>query len=163
MEEKNILKILENAPKGIILYSPIFGYGKLKETTKKEIIVNSNYEFCFDEFGKINGEEDGECVLFPSKECQTWNNWQKVIIPNCPIGTVFSITTEIPNYYWIVLKNGFLCVPKFLNSSPMEFSFDKMEYDNLCFAMQIEQTVCFEHLKKLGYEVINGEVKKIEK
>ena len=71
----NIAEILKNCPAGTKLYSPIFG-----ETTL--IYVNNNVIKCntsdgcriFYSEGKYS--QDGECVLFPSKEQRDWSKFQ---------------------------------------------------------------------------------------
>lgn len=81
MEAKNIAAILKDKPKGIILYSPIFGECRLitvyEHTSKGDVDhigVKVNYtEVNFDETGKftsygLNPHDDGEILLFPSKK-----------------------------------------------------------------------------------------------
>lgn len=71
----NIAEILKNCPEGTKLYSPIFG-----ETTL--IYVNNNVIKCntsdgcriFYSEGKYS--QEGECVLFPSKEQRDWSKFQ---------------------------------------------------------------------------------------
>lgn len=93
MEAKiNLAEILKDKPKGIILYSPIFGECRLitiYEHTSKgnvdHIGVKVNYtEVNFDETGKftsygLNPHDDGEILLFPSKKMRDWRkfSWKK--------------------------------------------------------------------------------------
>lgn len=96
METKlNIAEILKDKPKGIKLYSPIFGDCEFKTIYKStykggtdSIEVKVNYsEVCFDEFGKyeFNGilphdnYNSRECLLFPSKKMRDWSKfaWKK--------------------------------------------------------------------------------------
>lgn len=96
METKlNIAEILKDKPKGIKLYSPIFGDCEFKTIYKStykggtdSIEVKVNYsEVCFDEVGKyeFNGilphdnYNSRECLLFPSKEMRDWSKfaWKK--------------------------------------------------------------------------------------
>ena len=83
---ENIAEILKNAPEGLILYSLVHG----DVTLKKGINTNNNYPVIttydtdnpatFTKYGKfINDFEDAECVLFPSKEHKSWDNWQEVL------------------------------------------------------------------------------------
>lgn len=82
MEDKiNIAKLLKDAPSGTKLYSPIYGecnFEYIYETKKKiyiEIYIKD--EGCmvvFDRYGRRN--DNGECMLFPSKECRTWKNFK---------------------------------------------------------------------------------------
>ena len=92
MKAKNIAAILKDKPKGITLYSPIFGECRLitvYEHTSKgnvdHIGVKVNYtEVNFDETGKftsygLNPHDDGEILLFPSKKMRDWRkfSWKK--------------------------------------------------------------------------------------
>lgn len=72
----NIAKLLKDAPKGTKLYSPIFGeviyqcvYKELIDVKTSRAITKSFYE---------NGtfSKEGECMLFPSKDCRTWENFK---------------------------------------------------------------------------------------
>ena len=84
MEEKiNIAEILKDKSKGIRLYSPIFGKCCLNTIKKKykfpiKIEVGTArviYSFTSD--GKYSVScEDGEMLLFPSKEMQEWSKFQ---------------------------------------------------------------------------------------
>lgn len=100
MEEKiNLAEILKDKPKGIILYSPIFGECRLitiyEHTSKGDVDhigVKVNYtEVNFDETGKftsygLNPHDDGEILLFPSKKMRDWSKfaWKKgdVLVSN---------------------------------------------------------------------------------
>lgn len=87
METKiNIAKILKNKPQGIKLYSSACGKCKLEEVDDKSFKIS----FYNSKFGFMNGGEghldkngklydDGECVVFPSKEMRDWRkfDWKK--------------------------------------------------------------------------------------
>lgn len=92
----NIAEILKNCPAGIKLYSPIYGEMEFRgiTTITKNIHCltkdgKSRY-FCSD--GKF--ADEGECVLFPSKEQRDWN---KFLIP-FKNGDVI-ISTDTPKDY----------------------------------------------------------------
>ncbi len=81
---KNISEILKNAPKGVLLYSPIVGYVNLadvKDEVGKRGAIKADVQFGtensieFDSFGRYR--VNGECMLFPSKIDRTWDNWQE--------------------------------------------------------------------------------------
>lgn len=82
METKiNIAEILKDKPKGIRLYSPIFGecsFQRIQNETD-EICVkkHNNLMDLFSSKGLYNIL--GECLLFPSKEMRDWNKfaWKK--------------------------------------------------------------------------------------
>ena len=87
METKiNVAEILKNKPKGTKLYSSACGKCELKEADDKSFKIS----FYSSKFGFMNGGEgtfdkngnlydDGECVVFPSKEMRDWNkfSWKK--------------------------------------------------------------------------------------
>lgn len=73
----DIAKILKNCPKGIKLYSPIYGemeFIKVSEVTRSiHCVTNKGNSHYFFPDGKY--EPEGECVLFPSKEQRDWNTF----------------------------------------------------------------------------------------
>lgn len=94
METKiNIAKILKDKPQGTKLYSSACGKCELKEADDKSFKVS----FYSSKFGFMNGGEgtfdkngnlydDGECIIFPSKEMRDWSKfaWKKgdVLVSN---------------------------------------------------------------------------------
>ena len=87
MEEKiNVVEILRDKPKGTKLYSSACGKCKLESVDDKSFKIS----FYNSKFGFMNGGEgyldkngklydDGECVVFPSKEMRDWSKfaWKK--------------------------------------------------------------------------------------
>lgn len=87
MEVKiNIVKILKDKPQGTKLYSSACGKCKLEEVDDKSFKIS----FYNSKFGFMNGGEgyldkkgklydDGECIIFPSKEMRDWEklSWKK--------------------------------------------------------------------------------------
>lgn len=87
METKiNLLEILKDKPQGTKLYSSACGKCKLEEVDDKSFKIS----FYNSKFGFMNGGEgyldkngklydDGECVVFPSKEMRNWSKfaWKK--------------------------------------------------------------------------------------
>ena len=87
MKEKiNIAEILKDKPQGIKLYSSACGKCRLGEVDDKSFKIS----FYNSKFGFMNGGEgyldkngklydDGECVVFPSKEMRDWSKfaWKK--------------------------------------------------------------------------------------
>lgn len=94
METKiNIAEILKDKPQGTKLYSSACGKCKLEEVDDKSFKIS----FYSSKFGFMNGGEgyldkngklydDGECVVFPSKEMRDWSKfaWKKgdVLVSN---------------------------------------------------------------------------------
>lgn len=84
--EINIVKILKDKPQGTKLYSSACGKCNLKEVDDKSFKIsfyNSKFGFMnggdgyLDKNGKLY--DDGECVVFPSKEMRDWAkfSWKK--------------------------------------------------------------------------------------
>ena len=82
----NITTILKNKPKGTKLYSTVHGKCTFEAITDEIFKIN----FCTSKFGLMQAGEctlikfgnmfdDGECVIFPSKEMQDWSKfaWKK--------------------------------------------------------------------------------------
>lgn len=105
METKiNIAKILKDKPQGTKLYSSACGKCELKEADDKSFKVS----FYSSKFGFMNGGEgtfdkngnlydDGECVVFPSKEMRNWSKfaWKKGdILVGCSKTIVFDGFTD---------------------------------------------------------------------
>ena len=94
METKiNIATILKNKPKGTKLYSTVHGKCTFEAITDEIFKI----QFCTSKFGLMQAGEctlikfgnmfdDGECIIFPSKEMQDWSKfqWEKgdVLISN---------------------------------------------------------------------------------
>lgn len=101
MKEKiNIAKILKDKPRGTKLYSSACGKCELKEADDKIFKVSfysSKSGFMIGgegTFGK-NGNlyDDGECIVFPSKEMRDWSKfaWKRgdVLISDCGFVCIF--------------------------------------------------------------------------
>ena len=98
--EINIVEILKDKPQGTKLYSSACGKCKLEEVDDKSFKIS----FYNSKFGFMNGGEgyldkngklydDGECVVFPSKEMRNWSKfaWKKgdVLINSCGLQCIF--------------------------------------------------------------------------
>lgn len=75
----NIAELLKDCPKGMELYSPIFGNVKLEKVFNNFIYVFDSDELIatFDKKGKYKGIENGECQLLPSKDQRDWSKFQR--------------------------------------------------------------------------------------
>lgn len=101
MEENiNIAEILKNKPRGTKLYSSACGKCELKEADDKSFKVSfysskSGFmiggEGTFDKNGNLY--DDGECIIFPSKEMRDWSKfaWKRgdVLISDCGFVCIF--------------------------------------------------------------------------
>ena len=83
-EDLNLLEILKDAPKGTKLYSTIWGEMELisVESFWIKCLSSKGVEWSFEPNGKLSASstEDGECVLFPSKEQRDWSKF-KIDLP----------------------------------------------------------------------------------
>lgn len=80
METKiNVAEILKDKPVGLKLYSNTFGYISFNVVHKDKIYFLSEDDYTHSV--KSNGKmyDDGECVIFPSKEMRDWEkfSWKK--------------------------------------------------------------------------------------
>ena len=77
----NIVELLQDCPKGTKLYSPLCGECELNRIHNelKKIVVSTSdgtiYSFYND--GKYFQGNNGECMLFPSKENRDWNKFHR--------------------------------------------------------------------------------------
>lgn len=80
MKKINITKILEDCPKGIELYSPLFGELKFENASHNLILCQDVYRelVSFESDGKyISKYHQAECMLFPSKDQRDWSKFQR--------------------------------------------------------------------------------------
>ena len=116
--ETNIVEILKDKPQGTKLYSSACGKCKLESVDDKSFKIS----FYNSKFGFMNGGEgyldkngklydDGECVVFPSKEMRDWGKfaWKKgdVLISNDGKKEVFFNGFTDDTYALFKAKHGF--------------------------------------------------------
>lgn len=80
-ENINLTKILKNCPKGTKLYSPIWGeiyFEEMRNGERYSIIATKKdgYVVSFTKEGFHYADEDGECILFPSKDQRDWSKFK---------------------------------------------------------------------------------------
>lgn len=97
----NIAAILEGMPKGTKLYSPMCGLCFLEnaEVYKEdptqatvEVFDTYNARYAFDNFGKYTDE--GEVMLFPSKDMRDWEKFAEQMKPHFELGKLYFFTEE---------------------------------------------------------------------
>lgn len=73
----NIAVLLKDAPRGIKLYSPLFGEVEFVESESMITVkdINGVIHIFFPD-GKFCNLTDAECLLFPSKYVRTWEGWK---------------------------------------------------------------------------------------
>ena len=88
-ENLNLLEILKDAPKGTKLYSTICGEMELVKVLTYTVICKDNggVEWNFKDNGHLfaSNTEDGECVLFPSKEQRDWSKFKLDLPIDTPV------------------------------------------------------------------------------
>ena len=88
-ENLNLLEILKDAPKGTKLYSTIWGEMELisVESFWIKCLSSKGVEWSFEPNGKLSASstEDGECVLFPSKEQRYWSKFKLDLPIDTPV------------------------------------------------------------------------------
>ena len=128
MENLNLTELLKGAPKGLKLYSPLFGECELDKVLVYHIyvIVHINNK----EFTKIfysNGKyySQGECLLFPSKENRDWSTF-KIKKENFQVGDYVKVNSSGKVYLIKQIKETGVLVSDIINTSlDFEFPIDK--------------------------------------
>lgn len=128
MEKINVAELLKDCPKGMELYSPIFGkvyLDKIRPYVAIVVITDKEQgdfreEFLYDGRYGMNGE----CMLFPSKGKTTWEGF----VPPCKFkdGDVVYIKTKGYN------QNEFIIIFKEIKNSHI--------HEHACFAYQVLYT-----------------------
>lgn len=83
----NIAELLKDAPKGMRLYSPLFGEVRLVcVTVDGNILVETeshdNRYFAYNGVFRMDGTyPNAECLLFPSNKVRTWVGWTPPVKP----------------------------------------------------------------------------------
>lgn len=143
----NIAKILENAPIGTKLYSPICGECTLEEIdSSRNVVVCDKSESLLPFYSDGTYNDNGECLLWPSKEWQKWINWQNIIMRDeiCLGAIVMSGT----NTSYIITRNGFAICEN--PSKCLDFTYG-MSID-MHFADIEESEKAMELLERNGYK-----------
>lgn len=101
----NLVEILKDAPQGLKLYSPLCGECFLKHSKGDNITVCCDDEttFTFTKEGRFYTDK-GECLLFPSKDRETWGYWQEFLFRKDDM--VYSLKTN-ETYKFFKFSNGF--------------------------------------------------------
>lgn len=132
----NIAKILKNAPKGLELYSPLFGkcnFVAVVPSTQQTDDVNAECihvkyrgrDWYFNEYGECF-YENSECLLFPSQSYRRWDFWQTELLPKS-VGSVVELDGRSTKF--IVQKSGrattakgvYLCVKDRTESCNLQY------------------------------------------
>lgn len=176
----NLVDILKYAPKGLKLWSDVFGDVVLDDVDEEEedvpIFLTCACEGC-DEFGKQGVTKRGAytlthkglqdtlpCVLWPSEDYRSWENWQQVLFKDGDI-----VCNEFGSAKIIAifkkLDGGLICycgIDGFdlfqITNEDEPWGWDK----NLRYASPDEKERLFNKLREEGYKW-DGEKKELRK
>lgn len=168
MEQKiNVAELLKDCPKGMELYSPIFGKLKFNEVNainNRILVVQQNdYIAEFESDGRLINCKNGECLLFPSKDQRDWSKFQRpfkdgdiVVCTNhsCTFTAIFKGMRDGSSFYryGVMYDNEFRCLVN-----------DWSDFNDSCrLATEEEKANLFDAIKANGY-VWNAETKTLEK
>ena len=155
----NITEILKNAPKGLKLYCIMVGECELSYINEKEIVIKYNKKdetlaLTLDEFGRFH--DNGDCVLFPNKDCGYWDNWQYQIFENNK-GVV--VIDKVTGYRYIIVdKDGYIYAFRNVFGEMAT----NINTKNCIFAGEDCTKIFFEHLRDNGYEYKDGIIFPVE-
>jgi hypothetical protein len=152
IKDFNIAEALKYAPKGLKLYTPLFGEVEFDGIEDGMIkITGKNASECFYEDGRYyDNYPNSECLLFPSINHRCWNNWQNTLFPES-IG--FVCVDTITGNKFILDHNG-TCFSDYTGSDFIDIiENDSSNYLlNSRYATPEEAKEFFEELNKNGYK-----------
>lgn len=162
MEKINIAELLRNCPKGMKLYSPIFGDVYLDKIRPHLAIVvttdkeqgDFKEEFLYDGRYGMNGK----CMLFPSKGKTTW----KGFVPPCKFRDGDVVATENGIFIGIVKVKNNESYETYCTINDVGSLSINTPYYFSRFATEEEKQKLFNAIKAYGYKW-NAETKNLEK
>ena len=174
MEKINIAELLSDCPKGMELYSPIFGKVFLDKIRPHLAIVvttdkeqgNFKEEFFYDGRYRMNGE----CMLFPSKDKTTWDGFHRPFKAGDILFVDCGEEEKDKSYQYIFILNSPKIYGKWyshclLNGVGDFYSYETYLTDNKYhprFATEAEKQKLFDAIKANGYRW-NEETKTLDK
>lgn len=164
-ENLDLVKILKDCPKGIELYSPMYGLGILTKVTNRIHIKfpKEHNVKCFRPDGKVS--EDGEIMLFP-KGKTTWEEFKRPFVDGDVIyAKVYDLSYIIIYHKQIderVYRHACLCLETdtFGCDKGCIFTDDPIEEWRL--ATEEEKAKLFQAIKDKGYKW-NSKTKTLDK
>lgn len=169
MENKlNIAELLKDCPKGMELYSTIYGtvyFDGVRDTGYAVLIdikTSCNTEVQFYPDGKFNTYySDSEMTLFPSKDVRTWEGFQRPFKDGDVVFSGFDLISifkeQIGGRYGRLHSHVSL-----RNSCVLEINKDNWTLENIRFATEEERQKLFDAIKANGFRW-NAETKTLEK
>lgn len=169
--EINIVEILKDKPQGTKLYSSACGKCKLEEVDDKSFKIS----FYNSKFGFMNGGEgyldkngklydDGECVVFPSKEMRDWSKfaWKKGDVLVTEDGSTKAIFECFEDDTYLTFK-GKYCLQK--TNIDETFIVDTKKNLTECFSLQAKNIaqIYIHNIEDRMGGILNMETLEIEK
>ena len=169
-ENLNLVEILKDCPKGIKLYSTIFGDVKFNhvenDTYPIVLDVREGFTFRVSQDGRYINDFNGECTLFPSKEQRDWSKFnpkKNGLVSTCEFNDGDIVATNSGLQVFILQR------PKSdlqgnchigYDFETKEFFFSRERFDRL--ATEEEKQKLFDAIKESGYKW-NAKTKTLEK
>ena len=87
----NLVEILKDCPEGTKLYSPALGEVEFVKIVDEDEyypirVIGENGNASFTSQGKLFNIQQGECLLFPSKEQRDWSKFKQLVKPKFKVG-----------------------------------------------------------------------------
>ena len=110
-ENLNLVEILKDYPEGTKLYSPALGEVEFVKIVDEDgyypiRVIGENGNASFTSQGKLFNIQQGECLLFPSREQRDWSRFKQLVKPKFKVGDkiVYSFGKRVgaPGSYGII-------------------------------------------------------------
>ena len=169
-ENLNLVEILKDCPKGIKLYSTIFGDVKFNhvenDTYPIVLDVREGFTFRVSQDGRYINDFNGECTLFPSKEQRDWSKFnpkKNGLVSTCEFkdGDIVATNSGLRVFILQSAKSdvkGYCYVGYDFEIN--EFFFSGERFDRL--ATEEERQKLFDAIKESSYKW-NADTKSLEK
>ena len=182
-EKLNLVEILKDCPKGIKLYSTIFGKVKFShvenDTYPIVLDVRKGFKFRVSQDGRYINDFNGECTLFPSREERDWSKFNPKkdwFVPPCEFkdGDILSYQNKCLNNrtiyiyryheiynttYYVALSGNTYSIFRIDNEGKWALNGYN---ETVRFATEEEKQKLFKAIKDNGYKW-NAETKTLEK
>ncbi len=176
-ENLNLVNILKNCPEGTELYSPVFGDVEFVKVFPEnfflcpiQIKLKNNLFENLTKDGRLFGEYNGECMLFPSKEQRDWskfkikNSKKEYLVSPCEFnnGDILATNTGLQVFILQKAESGKRgnCYIGYDFGENMIFTAGSWRFVRL--ATEEEKQKLFDAIKLNGYKW-NPETKTLEK
>lgn len=124
----NLVAILKDVPKGTKLWSVLHGEVKLLEVTLGDVKYPIRCESCgfvveniaLTKDGKFFSKFNGECILFPSKNCRDWGAFQPTKFDPNTLKSFDQVLVRLENDgEWVATVFSHICNEKGRDGCPI--------------------------------------------